>query len=77
MRTHASDYAVGAVLEQVPYHGRHVSSPSVVRSVHIAIVLRLLRILHPWLVRAAVEGNLGVNPGPGAGPLGTLRRLSM
>ena len=54
-----------------------VSSNFVVRSVHMAIVRRLLRVLHPWIVRAAVKGNLRVMPGPGAGALGTLRRLPM
>ena len=54
-----------------------VSSPFVVRSAHMAIVWRLFRVLHPWKVRAAVKGILGVIPDPDAGAMGTLRRLPM
>ena len=34
-----------------------VSSPFVVRWAHMAIVRRLVRVLHPWAVRMAVKGE--------------------
>ena len=51
------------------------SSRFVVRSVHMATVRRLLCVLDPSIVQAAVKGNFRLNPGPGAGAWVTLRRL--
>ena len=68
---------INALIVLMKYCRFCVSSPFVVRSVHMAILRRLLRVIHPWVVRAAAKGNLGVIPRPGARALGTLRRLPM